>query len=161
MRLWTLHPRYLDPRGLVALWREALLAQAVIAGKTRGYTRHPQLRRFLESPSPRAAIARYLRAVYAEAVDRAYRFDPTRMGEAGEADAILATRGQLDYEWQHLQEKLRLRAPDWHRRFAATSAPEPHPLFRVVPGGVSAWEVLPGQPALRAAGAARGGSPPG
>ena len=37
MRLWTLHPKYLDPQGLVALWREALLARAVLQGKTRGY----------------------------------------------------------------------------------------------------------------------------
>jgi hypothetical protein len=27
MRIWTVHPRYLDPKGLVAAWREALLAQ--------------------------------------------------------------------------------------------------------------------------------------
>jgi hypothetical protein len=32
MRLWTLHPQYLDPRGLVALWRVALLAQQVLLG---------------------------------------------------------------------------------------------------------------------------------
>lgn len=37
MRLWTLHPKYLDPKGLVALWRETLLAQRVLAGRTRGY----------------------------------------------------------------------------------------------------------------------------
>jgi hypothetical protein len=43
MRLWSLHPQYLDPQGLVALWREALLAQAVLRGKTRGYKHHPQL----------------------------------------------------------------------------------------------------------------------
>ena len=41
MRLWTLHPQYLDPRGLVALWREALLAQKVLLGRTRGYRAHP------------------------------------------------------------------------------------------------------------------------
>lgn len=43
MRLWSLHPQYLDAKGLVALWREGLLAQAVLAGQTRGYKRHPQL----------------------------------------------------------------------------------------------------------------------
>ena len=91
MRLWTLHPCYLDPRGLVALWREALLAQAVIAGKTRGYTRHPQLLRFLESPSPAAAIATYLRAVHAEAVERGYTFDAAKIGDVGRTDSILAT----------------------------------------------------------------------
>ncbi|HKX52383.1 MAG TPA: pyrimidine dimer DNA glycosylase/endonuclease V [Nitrosospira sp.] len=38
MRLWTLHPRYLDTKGLVAAWREALLAQKVLSGLTSGYT---------------------------------------------------------------------------------------------------------------------------
>ena len=140
MRLWTLHPCYLDPRGLVALWREALLAQAVIGGKTRGYTRHPQLLRFLESPSPQAAISSYLRPVYVEARGRGYRFDATKIGDAGNADSILAMCGQLDYEWEHLKIKLQARAPSWLERFALTSNPEPHPLFHVVQGGVSAWE---------------------
>ena len=36
MRLWSLHPRYLDAKGLVALWREGLLAQAVLKGQTKG-----------------------------------------------------------------------------------------------------------------------------
>lgn len=35
MRLWTLHPKYLDTKGLVALWREALLAQKVLQGKQK------------------------------------------------------------------------------------------------------------------------------
>ena len=142
MRLWTLHPRYLDARGLVALWREALLAQAVIAGRTRGYTRHPQLLRFLESPSPVAAIATYLSAVHAEAVHRGYRFDATKIGAVGPGDAIAATRGQLDYEWKHLQAKLRLRAPSWLAGQALKSGPEPHPLFHIVPGGISSWETV-------------------
>jgi hypothetical protein len=63
MRLWTVHPRHLDPAGLVALWREALLAQAVLLGRTRGYTRHPQLQRFKAAADPEGCIARYLRAV--------------------------------------------------------------------------------------------------
>ena len=60
MRLWTLHPRYLDAAGLVALWREGLLARAVLRGKTRGYRHHPQLERFRCHASPRSAINRYL-----------------------------------------------------------------------------------------------------
>src|SRR5665213_874155 len=56
MRLWTLHPRYLDAQGLVAAWREALLAQKVLEGATRGYTRHPQLIRFQSHPKPLEAI---------------------------------------------------------------------------------------------------------
>lgn len=141
MRLWTLHPRYLDARGLVALWREALLAQAVLAGRTRGYTRHPQLDRFREAPSPLNAIAAYLAAVHDEAVRRGYDFDRTKIAKAGKVKPIDATEGQLDYEWKHLEAKLEARAPEWLAGLGR-SALEAHPLFRVVPGPVEKWEVI-------------------
>jgi hypothetical protein len=67
MRLWSLHPKYLDARGLVALWREGLLAQAVLRGRTNGYVHHPQLERFRAESSPLGAIADYLRGVHGEA----------------------------------------------------------------------------------------------
>ena len=41
MRLWSLHPAHLDRQGLIACWREALLAQKVLAGLTTGYRSHP------------------------------------------------------------------------------------------------------------------------
>ena len=84
MRLWSLHPRYLDPQGLVALWREALLARAVLRGKTRGYRNHPQLARFRAHRSPRAAISAYLGAVHDEAVQRGYSFDARKIGSQRE-----------------------------------------------------------------------------
>lgn len=37
MRLWVSHPKYLDCKGLVALWRESLLARKVLKGKTKGW----------------------------------------------------------------------------------------------------------------------------
>src|SRR6185312_5615895 len=99
MRLWTLHPKYLDPQGLVALWREALLARAVLRGLTTGYRNHPQLDRFRAHPSPRAAISTYLSAVHAEATARGYQFDASKVGPA-RCDAVIpVTRGQLEYEW--------------------------------------------------------------
>lgn len=139
MRLWSLHPGYLDPRGLVALWREALLAQAVLRGRTRGYTRHPQLERFRATGTPLGTIAAYLRAVEAEARRRGYRFDAKKIGGGGRARRIPVTRGQLAYEWTHLRDKLRQRAPAWPAARVA-GAPRPHPLFRVVPGPVAPWE---------------------
>lgn len=142
MRLWTLHPRYLDSRGLVALWREALLAQAVLAGLTRGYTRHPQLVRFRGSPLPMAAIASYLQVVQAEAALRNYRFDATKIHSTPDAVPIPVTRGQLEYEWEHLVAKLRIRDPSWLEKFIALPVPEPHPLFQIVPGPVAEWEVI-------------------
>lgn len=143
MRLWTLHPKYLDPRGLVALWREALLAQAVLRGRTRGYRHHPQLARFRAASYPVRAIAAYLRAVHAEAERRGYRFDAGKIARTGRVARIATARGQLDYEWKHLRKKLRRRAPAWHAPFKSLSRPDAHPLFRIVPGGVESWEGRP------------------
>jgi hypothetical protein len=142
VRLWSLHPRYLDAKGLVALWREALLAQAVLAGRTRGYRHHPQLSRFSEAPAPRRRIAAYLRVVHGEAERRGYRFDAARIGRAGALEPLAVTRGQLDYEWAHLRSKLKARAPRWLAGLGRVARPAPHPLFRVVAGGVADWEVV-------------------
>ena len=142
MRLWTLHPKYLDPRGLVALWREALLAQAVLKGQTAGYKHHPQLMRFRNTSSPTESIAFYLRGVFVESCRRGYCFDATKIASTGNAEPIIATRGQLDYEWEHLKKKLFDRAPSWLERIQSISRPVPHTLFRIVPGPVSEWEVI-------------------
>jgi len=142
MRLWSLHPRYLDRQGLVALWREALLAQAVIAGRTRGYRQHPQLKRFLAAPAPKQAIAAYLRAVHDEATRRGYRFDAGKIGRDGTV-TLTVTRGQLDYEQRHLHAKLARRSPEWLEQWPATRLAA-HPLFRVVAGGIADWEVVAG-----------------
>lgn len=140
MRLWTLHPKYLDPKGLVALWREALLAQAVLKGEAVGYRHHPQLLRFRSHADPLAAIGAYLQAIYAEALARSYRFDGTKINRRGTKVKIAETSGQLSYEWRHLQEKLRARSPDWLSQCKSIATPEPHPLFRLVPGAVRNWE---------------------
>ena len=140
MRLWSLHPRYLDAKGLVALWREALLAQAVLSGKTAGYRHHPQLQRFRAQPSPVAAIAAYLRAVHAEATARGYRFDAGKIGTSRTASPIPVTCGQLDFEWHHLTAKLEGRAPDWRKMLGAPDPLATHPLFREIPGAVEDWE---------------------
>ncbi|GAB7026443.1 pyrimidine dimer DNA glycosylase/endonuclease V [Geotalea toluenoxydans] len=140
MRLWTLHPKYLDQKGLVALWREALLAQAVLRGQTRGYVHHPQLIRFRETAVPEASIAAYLQEVYREALKRGYAFDRNKIGPTDGAEPLAATSGQLEYEWGHLREKLRARSPSWLDNLESFSFPDPHPLFRIVPGPVADWE---------------------
>ncbi|MHB8406081.1 MAG: pyrimidine dimer DNA glycosylase/endonuclease V [Gammaproteobacteria bacterium] len=98
MRLWTLHPRYLDPQGLVALWREALLARTVLRGETTGYRHHSQLERFRSQSAPRSAINACLAAVYAEAESRGYSFDAGKVGPVRTRTRITATSGQFDYE---------------------------------------------------------------
>ena len=137
MRLWSLHPQHLDRAGLVALWREGLLAQAVLAGRTRGYTRHPQLDRFRQHETPEALIATYLAAVLEEAARRGYAFDGSKIPRERTAETALVTSGQLAFEWAHLKAKLRKRDPSAYRRL---TSPSPHPCFTVVPGGIAAWE---------------------
>ncbi|MCR8670831.1 pyrimidine dimer DNA glycosylase/endonuclease V [Agrococcus sp. HG114] len=137
MRLWSLHPGLLDRPGLTACWREGLLAQAVLAGRTRGYTRHPQLERFLQQPDPMAAIGAYLSGVADAAHARGYRFDRERIDVPGPASRMTVTDGQLEYEWAHLRAKLAQRSPE-RLRFARR--PVPHPLFAVERGPIEPWE---------------------
>ena len=143
MRIWGLHPKYLDARGLVALWREALLAQAVLRRQTSGYTHHPQLVRFWDCSSPVGAIAEYLRAVHAESEIRGYRFARDKISRASAPGQLTVTRGQLEFEWQHLTRKLTARDPRWRAQPTGVRTPQPHPLFRVVAGGVAQWEKTP------------------
>ena len=144
MRLWSLHPKHLDRQGLVALWREALLAQAVLRGETRGYRKHPQLARFEASPDPLSAIALYLAAIHDEAAARGYAFDARKIGAPTQRVRLAVTAGQLEYEWAHLMEKLRTRSPETYRTWVGHT-PAPHPLFDVVAGGIEPWErVAPG-----------------
>lgn len=140
MRLWTVHPRYLDARGLVALWREGLLARAVLRGDTRGYRHHPQLQRFRAHATPRSAMNAYLAAVWSEADRRGYAFDRAKIGPVRAVAPIPCASGQLAHEWRHLLRKLRTRSPAEWRACRAVAAPAPHPLFRIVAGPVEAWE---------------------
>lgn len=147
MRLWSLDPAILDRAALIACWREALLAQKVLTGGTRGYTRHPQLARFRSHDQPLDAIGAYLVGLQAEARRRGYRFDASRITAAqdpAEVAAIPVTEGQLVYELGHLRAKVELRAPEQLDRLPADGERVPaHPLLQVVPGGVEDFEVIP------------------
>jgi hypothetical protein len=140
VRLWSLHPKYLDRQGLTALWREALLAQAVLRGRTRGYRAHPQLERFRDSGKPLGLIAAYLHTVWEEAGRRGYQFDASRIAGRPMAGRIAVPRGQLHWEWDHLRRKLRHRSPEIHQHWIAVATPRLHPLFRLSAGGLAPWE---------------------
>ena len=140
MRLWSLHPSYLDRQGLLACWREGLLARKVLIGQTKGYRNHPQLQRFKAQPDPMAAIDGYLIEIHAESVRRGYSFDRSKLGDGKVLQKLNVTDGQLKYELEHLKNKLRLRDPDRYQVVATLEQPLPHPLFDVVTGGVENWE---------------------
>lgn len=141
MRLWTIHPKYLDAKGIVALWREGLLAKAVLAGNTKGYTHHPQLIRFRALHRPLAAVCEYLRYVLVESQQRGYCFDTTKLPtKIITIEPMKETQGQLEYEWQHFLNKLSVRDPERFQQLSGFKSPEPHPLFTLVPGGIQHWE---------------------
>lgn len=138
MRLWSLHPGLLDAKGLTACWREGLLAQAVLTGKTKGYTNHPQLQRFRAQKDPVASLQCFLSAVVDEAAARGYSFDRTKIRYCPARPTMTVTRGQLEFEFAHLKKKLKQRDPA--RLKSLPIRPKAHPMFRVVAGGVADWE---------------------
>jgi hypothetical protein len=145
MRLWALHPCYLDWKGLGALWREGLMAQAVLLGRSRGWRSHPQLDRFKGHGDPVAAIGFYLMKVYEEGSSRGYRYDKSKIVDLVEdVSKISITDGQLFHEKGILMERLALRAPrkydELKDRASSEDVPTPHPLFKVVEGDVEPWE---------------------
>lgn len=142
MRLWSLHPRHLDRQGLLAAWREGLLAQAVLLGKTKGYTSHPQLERFRLCENPPGAIGSYLSAIADEATSRSYKFDATKIMHTSSATQITVTTGQLDFERQHLLRKVQQRNPQETDRIARLTERtiDAHPIFKIIPGAVASWE---------------------
>lgn len=141
MRIWSLHPRYLDGKGLVALWRETLLAKHVLENKTRGYKNHPQLDRFKKAKNPVDLVNQYLFAVLEEARSRNYLFDASKVN-AFTSSKITVTNGQLEYEAMHLLKKLKSRDPQKYKELKNLHSFDPHPLFRVRAGKIESWEVI-------------------
>lgn len=142
MRLWSIHPKYLDAKGLVALWREGLLAQKVLLGKTKGYKNHPQLTRFRNHINPVGAIASYLRCVVEEAKTRGYNFDSNKIVNKSIKTDLLVNSGQIKYEFNHLLEKLNKRDPELYEKVKAIKIIKTHPLFRKKKGDIEDWEII-------------------
>jgi hypothetical protein len=137
-----LHPKYLDARGFVALWREGLLARTVLMEHTKAYQNHPQLERFKRSNKPLAALDAYLGFVLEEAQRRGYRFDASKIERAATVSRIRVTSGQLEFEFDHLRKKLWARDRKTHRKLREVVSPEPNPVFIVVRGEIEKWERL-------------------
>ena len=141
MRLWSLHPRYLDRQGLLALWREGLLAKKVLEGKTRGYRNHPQLNRF--KLQPLSTISFYLHGVCDEAQERGYSFDRSKLKPKRKpSQSIPVTDQQILFEFAHLQKKLKTRSPEMYQQIKNLKRPAPHPLFRISKGPIEDWEKM-------------------
>ncbi|MFL4473344.1 pyrimidine dimer DNA glycosylase/endonuclease V [Paeniglutamicibacter sp. MACA_103] len=141
--MWSLHPTFLDTKGLLACWRETLLAQKVLDGRTAGYRNHPQLERFRATADPLAAVGNYLEGVALEADARGYNFNRALIlhpPAAGPVHMFTVTTGQIAYERGHLLAKLAVRDPEREAHLAAVDPPRLHPAFEAVPGDIESWE---------------------
>lgn len=140
MRLWSIHPKYLDAKGLVAVWREALLAQKVLIGKTKGYKNHPQLERFKSPESPIKAIGTYLYFLYDEANKRGYSFNKGKILKINKNAKMAVTQGQIVFEWNHFRKKVKARDKKVYNEIRKIKMPDAHPLFIVKKGKKEEWE---------------------
>lgn len=142
MRIWSLHPKYLDTKGLVALWRETLLAQHVLEGKTKGYKNHPQLNRFKDCEHPIDAINQYLAEIHEEATLRGYNFNKQKIDWNFTPQTMTVTSGQIGYEVQHLLNKLKLRDPNKFALYEKTNSFDVHTMFNIIDGPIEDWEII-------------------
>ena len=142
MRIWSLHPKYLDTKGLVALWRETLLAKNVLEGNTKGYKNHPQLIRFKETINPLGCINYYLSVVFEESIQRGYNFTKDKVDWNYTQVPIIVTSGQVEYEKIHLLNKLAIRDISAFNKLSILSKIETHPLFTLLDGEIAHWEKL-------------------
>lgn len=133
MLLWSLHPKYLDTKGLGAAWFEGLIARSTLTGKTEGWKHHPQLLRFKNQPDPVAAIDSYLEPVYREGIRRGFRYNPELFNPAAPPVRMAVSRTQLEAEYGRLLEKLKRRNPEKYDAIKDLKQVEPHPMFDVLP----------------------------
>ena len=141
MRIWSIHPKYLDWKGLGAQWREALLAQKVLQGETKGWRNHPQLNRFKDHPEPMKAIGYYLKQIHIESQERDYNYNYSKILKPTDSvEKIPINRGQIEYEYKILMERLEKRTLKKHKSNLKITEIKPHPLFVVREGPPESWE---------------------
>ena len=149
MRLWSIHPKYLDSKRLTAQWREALLCRKVLEGKTKGYKSHPQFLRAKNHSQPFYFINYFLYTIWQEATNRGYNYDKSKLiMELSEKyqcpfESIEVTTGQLEYEYHHMQ----LKAGEFSSQYVINEEAfmnegfiEPNPCFVSIPGDIQSFE---------------------
>lgn len=153
MRLWSLHPQYLDRKGLGGVWLEGFVGLKALSKERLGYSNHPQLERFKTHINPVGALAEYLEHIASEAISkRGYNYnlgllDPyLQHYELGYDKTIPVTQGQVHYEIEWLLDKLQNRGAtleaemllkDYHMIGYQVKL---HPMFHMVSGNVESWE---------------------
>ena len=80
--------------------------------------------------------------VYKEACARGYKFDVAKVGkfDAENLSKIAVTRGQIEYEFRFLQEKLKLRDLKKYKENLNVKNIEISTIFTKIDGDIELWE---------------------
>lgn len=164
MRLWTIHPTFLDNEGLHGLWREGLLAQKIIEDPTHGRSNNPQIARFRNHVSPISILGAYLWTVGHEGMERGFKYNVARIEDPPMLGSIMVPKGssgdpripvteeQIRFEFDHLFSKLEERDPVSLEKILNYSVQSTikyredfrlkaiNPAFRIVVGPIESWE---------------------
>lgn len=140
MRLWSLHPKYLDTKWLLACWREWLLARNVLLWITKWYKNHPQLDRFKASIDPIKSIDAFLTQIYLEANNRWYSFDYKKLGLVNDEGIINVNEWQVIFEFKHLLNKLQKRDKNNFIKYSKIKNIEVNPIFNIIEWNIEKWE---------------------
>lgn len=159
MRVWSIHPAYLDTKGLVASWKEGIQGLNALRnprkpnGKWAMFAHHPQLIRFKRFENPELCLSEYLHFIADEADRRNYNFNRNlilpRLDE--NPYQIWITCGQLIYEWDFLSHKVTCRTGFWEYgkptingkstvETIASWSCVVHPMVVLIPGDIECWE---------------------
>lgn len=137
MRIWSIHPKYLDTKRLTAQWREALLCKNVIEGKTKGYVNHPQFIRIKNHNKPIEFINAYLLTIWEEANKRLFKYDKSKI----DMDKAILFKNkmevsdkQLEYEYYHMMLK------SGKIEHILINEIESNPLFNIIEGDIMIYE---------------------
>lgn len=148
MRVWSIHPKYCDTPRLNGMWREGLLAKAVIEGTTPkgGYRKHSQAERLKVHPDPVKLINHILYEVWKVAQERGFKYDIKKLNkrivDEPLSTKLEVTRGQIEYEFNFMQHKI--GAVDTRYKInteeVRKNGIEVNPCFKIVPGDIMDFE---------------------
>ena len=143
MRIWSLHPQYLDQKGLGGQWEEGIIAQNTLFFQEGKYLNYPVLHRVKAHQEPVAWIGMYLNEILKEAnVNRGYNYNDQLIKQLKPTLPMPVTRGQLYYEWTLLQGRLQKRDPV---KMSLNDGVDinnikANPMFYVIDGDIEDWE---------------------
>lgn len=148
MRIWSIHPKYLDTKRLTAQWREALLCKSILEGKTKSYTKHPQYLKLLKLKNPYQFINFFLLTIWEESQKRGYKYDKSKINldEVKIFDNVYldVTIEQLKYEFCHMLQKMNNDDPQYLKNiiFLKKEGIISNPLFNSIDGNIMNFEII-------------------